>query len=151
MRLVLDTNILIDAMALRHPFDKPAQKLMMLGYLGEHELWMGSSQSTDLINVMTNGGRASEADVARKMMRRIRQSMHVYATNETDFDAVAASTWEDLEDAFVFQTALNVKADAIITRDAAGFAKSPIKVFDCEGFFGWMESEHGVTYAELEL
>ncbi len=146
MRLVLDTNILLDIVLGRQPHADAADKLIALGYLGEFELWIGSSQVSDFVYVATEGGKAALAEEARRAMRLLRKSVRVYATNEADYDAVAASAWDDLEDAFVFQTALQVKADAIITRDRAGFRKSHIKVYDCDELFERLESEEGLRY-----
>lgn len=146
MRLVLDTNILLDIVMGREPYVSSADKLVTLGYLGEFELWIGSSQITDMLYVITEGGKPSLADEARRKMKLLRKSMHVYATNEADYDAVSQSAWGDLEDVFVYQTAVAVKADAIITRDKDGFEKSPLKAFDCDGFFAHLESEKSLTY-----
>ena len=146
MRLVLDTNILIDYAIDRQPFAESAGLLMELGYLRELELWIGTSQVSDLVYVITDGGRAAQAEYAKETMRKLRKILHIYATDEEDYDAVAASAWDDLEDAFVFQTALKVKADAIITRDRNGFAKSPLKTFDCDGLFDWLRTDHGLDY-----
>lgn len=151
MRLVLDTNIVLDVALSREPFDESASKLLALGYLGEFELWMGSSQLTDYIYVVSDGGKPSKADEARGAIRNLRRSVHIYATNEADLDDVAASAWDDLEDALVHQAALGVKADAIITRDASDFSRATVKTFDCDGFFDWMEEEHSRTYAEFDF
>lgn len=79
-------------------------------------------------------------------MRALRKMLRIYATDEEDYDAVAASTWEDIEDAFVFQTAMKVKADAIITRDASGFSRSSIPTFTCEELFIHLADEMGLEY-----
>ena len=150
MRLTVDTNVLIDFAIERKPFSEASELLMALGYLGELELWVGTSQISDLIYVITEGGKVSCADAAKDMMRKLRSILHIYATNEEDYDAVAASTWTDLEDAFVFQTALQTKSDAIITRDAKGFSRSPIRTLNCEELFALLE-EQGFAYAFTEL
>lgn len=149
MRVVLDTNILLDVVLRREPFYSDARLLMMFGYLGEFELWMGSSQVTDFIYVASYGGKASEVEKVKNLMAYLRKVVHIYATNEDDFDAVSESTWTDLEDAFVFQTAQNIKAGAIISRDKTGFSKSPIKVFDCTEFFAYLKEKRGVSYEEV--
>lgn len=149
MRLVLDTNIIVDVALSRDPYAASAGKLIALGMLGEFELWIGSSQITDFLYLITDGGKPSFAADARREMVQLRKCVHIYATSEADYEAVAESTWTDLEDAFVFQTALQVKADAIISRDVTGFQKSFIKVFDCDGLFEYLERERGVSYKEI--
>lgn len=62
---------------------------------------------------------------------------------------VVRSAWIDLEDAFVFQTALKVKADAIVTRNEDGFTQSSIRTFNCADLFDFLEQENGLTYAKI--
>ena len=47
MKLLLDTNILLDCMMDRQPFAADARKLLILGALGEVDLWMAPSQISD--------------------------------------------------------------------------------------------------------
>ena len=148
-RFVLDTNVLLDVALGRQPFCDKAKLLLELAYIGEFELWIGTSQVTDLIYVLTEGGKPSMAGFAKEMMSYLHRVVHVYATDERDYECVARSTWEDLEDAFVFQTASNVGADAIISRDASGFDRSPIKVMDCDELFEVMRARRGVDYERV--
>lgn len=147
-RYVVDTNILIDYLCKREPYDKPAILLMALGAIDEVELWIGTSQITDLLYVITDGGKKGRAKYGRDTMRSLRKMLHVHATDDEDWDRVAQSTFTDLEDAFVYQTANRVKADAIISRDRAGFKKSPIGVIDCQELFANLQ-EQGLEYAEI--
>lgn len=151
MRLVLDTNILLDYLLSRDPYVEKAIKLFALGSLGEFELWFGTSQVTDMLYFVTEGGMPSLANIARSQMAQLRKITHVYATNEADYDAVSKSTWNDLEDAFVYQTALAVKADAIISRDKTGFEKSSLRVFDYDALFRYLEEEKGLVYEIVDF
>ena len=69
-----------------------------------------------------------------------------FALSETDVDAALDSPWSGFEDACVYQCALKVKADAIVTRNQKDFEKSSIKVFDCTGLFAYLEEEKGLVY-----
>lgn len=148
-RFVVDTNVLIDYLVERKPFNAKAELLMALGYINEFELWIGTSQVSDLIYIITDGGKLSLSEYAQATMTALKKMLHIYATDAEDYDNVARCSFDDLEDAFVFQTALKVKADAIITRDKAGFAHSSIKVFDCDELFDKLAKEKDIEYAEL--
>lgn len=148
-RFVVDTNILIDYLAKREPFNVRAELLMALGYINEFELWIGTSQISDLIYVMSDGGKPALTGYVQETMLALRKMLHIYATDDDDYDCVARCAFEDLEDAFVFQTALKVKADAIITRDKNGFAHSSIKVLDCDELFEQIAETRGIDYAEV--
>ena len=44
-----------------------------------------------------------------------------------------------------------IKADAIITRNQKDFARSSIKVFDCDELFAYLEKEKGLVYDFIPL
>ena len=45
----------------------------------------------------------------------------VFAVGGAEVDRMSASAWKDPEDALMFESALSLKADAIITRNAKDF------------------------------
>ena len=148
-RLLLDTNIVIDALARRKPFCESAGKLLILGKLGEFKLYISSSQITDVFYVLSGGGEKTEAPAAKERLRSLREGVDVSALSGEDIGTALASTWPDFEDACVYQAAMRVKADCIITRNGQDFANSSIPVFSCEDFFAWYEHETGITYSEI--
>lgn len=149
MRLLVDTNIIIDHVKNRGSFGGPAQKLMTLGYLHEFELWMSSSQFTDAYYLLSDGGKPSLADEVKGKLKGVREVVRICSLGEADVDAALDSTWDDLEDACVYQCACKLKADAIITRNQGDFEKSSIKVFDCDELFAYLAEEKGLTYEEI--
>ena len=58
-KLLLDTNIVIDYLNEREPYYEKARLLMIAGRVGEFDLWMSSSQITDLIYILSEGGAQS--------------------------------------------------------------------------------------------
>lgn len=62
-KLLLDTNVVVDYLNEREPFYEKARLLMIGGRVGEFELWISSSQVTDLVYILSNGGRTSEMEV----------------------------------------------------------------------------------------
>ena len=53
MRLMLDSSIVIDYLKMRDPFYAAARKLILLGFLSEHELWFSSAQANDVFYTLT--------------------------------------------------------------------------------------------------
>ncbi len=51
----------------------------------------------------------------------------------------------------VHQSALKLKADAIVTRNKGDFERSFVPVLDCDELFALVEREHGIVYGEVEL
>lgn len=145
MRLFVDTNIIIDHMEDRAPFAESAEKLMVMGYLRDFELVISASQVTDAFYLLS-GGRASMVNEVKRKLKKLRTAVRVCSLTEADIDAALDSNWSDFEDACVYQCALKMKAEAIITRNQKDFEKSSIKVFDCDEFFAYMKNEKGLVY-----
>ena len=53
-KLLLDTNVVIDYLNEREPYYEKARLLMIGGRVGEFELWISSSQVTDLVYILSN-------------------------------------------------------------------------------------------------
>ena len=49
----------------------------------------------------------------------------------------------------MYQYALKLEADAIVTRNQKDFEKSLITVFDCDELFAYLAEEKGLTYEEM--
>ena len=151
MKLMLDTNIVIDYLHVRKPYFKNARLLMILGYAHEFQLWITSSQMTDLVYILTEGGKQSLMEEALKQLRDLRQFLNVFATSEVEVDKMWLTTWKDPEDFLLYQCALSMKADAIITRNACDFEEQTIKICDCDEFFEWVFETSSVRYSLEKL
>ena len=151
MRLMLDTNVTIDFMLSREPFFQDAKKLMLLGYLQEAELWISGAQVNDLFYMLTRGGKPAYNDEAKQHIKKLRQCVHIYRVGEQEVDATLNSTWQDLEDACLYYSALSLKADFIITRNQQDFSLSSIKAFDAAEFLTYLEEQENLTYQEIDL
>ena len=151
MRLLVDTNIIIDCLRKRQPFANSARLLIALGKLGEHELWISPTQLGDTYYLLTDGGKKALAHKVRSELQSLRQAVSVCPFGEQEAGDALSLEWDDFEDALVYEAARSVRADAIITRNQKDFEKSAIPVFDCDEFFAWFAEEHGVRYAEIDL
>lgn len=149
MKLFVDSNIAIDYLKMREPFFGAARKLMTLGSLGELDLWMSTTQASDLFYILSLGGKKSLAAQIKEQLRTLRKSVHMIGLSEVEFDAALVSNWEDVEDACVYQAALKVKAQAIITRNKDDFQMSSIRVFTADELFDYLRDEKGFIYEEL--
>lgn len=150
-KLLIDTNIVIDLLHRRGPQLDETRLLMLAGRVGEFSLWIASSQVTDMIYILTNGGNKSKIPEVLEKLRMLRTFVNVYAVTDADIDKMLATTWSDPEDALLVDLALKMHADAIITRDEDFPVTDMIRVHDCRGFFEWLEEEKGIRYDEVPL
>ena len=146
--VVVDSNVLIDYLKERDGFEL-ARKLLVFSEMGDYGLWMSAGQVTDLFYIMTSGGRKTLSTQVRDMICCLRKSVGVLPITQREVDLALDSGWEDFEDSALHQAAVNNGASAIVTRDARGFERSAIPVFDPEEFFEWMERKNGIAYEEI--
>lgn len=151
MKLLLDTNIVVDYLNKREPFFKKARLLMIFGCAHEFELWITSSQMTDLIYILTDGGKQTLMSAVMQQLRALRQFVNVFAVTENEVSKMLLTKWKDPEDFLLYQSAVSLKADAIITRNACDFEEQMIKVCNCEEFFEWVHETFGVKYSLEEM
>ena len=146
-RFMLDTNVVIDYLQDREPFRKSSLLLMMLGRIGEFELWLLESQFTDLVFILSEGGKPSLMPDTLEQLRGLRTFVEVHSSGSLGIDLMLASDWSDPEDALIHEAALALQADAIITRNQKDFADGLVKALDCEELFTYLETTHNLAYS----
>ncbi len=150
-KTVVDTNIFMDFLMEREPFYRDARLLMLAANVGEVEVWLCASQVTDLIYVLSEGGKSSLIPRVLERMRMLRSFVQIASVDAWCTDRMLATAWNDPEDALVHEVALQLKADCIITRDAYLQQQATIPAFDCAGFFTWLERTAGISYEEVSV
>ena len=149
--LLLDTNVVIDYLDEREPFCEKARLLMIAGRVGEFDLWITTSQMTDLVYILSEGGATGRMPRALERLRALLSFVNVYAATDRDIDRMLATAWRDPEDALMFEAALGLKADFIVTRNAADFESDLVPACDCDELFAWLERERGIRYDEIAI
>ena len=150
-RLFLDTNVFVDCLQQRERFFESARLLLIMGKVGEVELWMSATQMTDLIYILSEGGRKQLMPRVMASLRGLRGFVNVCGVGADEIDAILETDWQDAEDALIHNLACQMRADAIITSNKRGFQRSSIDVFDCDEFFQRMEEKRGTLYGIARL
>ena len=148
-KLLVDTNVLIDFLSVRKPFYDEARLLMVAGRVGEFELWMTSSQMTDLVYILSYGGKQALMPSVLERLWGLRTFVEVFSVGGAEIDRMFASAWKDPEDALMFESALSLRADAIITRNAKDFEGSLVRAMTAREYFDWLRDAQGIDYREV--
>lgn len=151
LKLILDTNIIVDFLHQREPFFEDARKLLICGRAGEFDLQITSSQMTDLVYILSDGGKKQRLPSALRSLRGLRSFIGVLPIGSSEVDMMLASQWGDPEDYLIYNAALHSGADAIITSNGSDFESALIPTFDCAQFFDWIHAEFNIDYAEIDL
>ncbi len=148
MRLLLDTNILLDFYLRRSPFFEELVGLVAAKTFGDIEVWASAKSYTDVFYV------AKKAIHPNELQRAFLESFEMIdlcSIEPDDVKLAAQLSWDDFEDCLIFVAAQKVKADAIVTRDVEGFAQSGIPAVRPSDALRLIEETEGFVYEELDL
>lgn len=125
MAALLDTNVVLDALANREPWAKEAKDLLFLAACGKLDLCLSGSTITDvfyLVNRHVTHNRARSSQIIDTLM----ESLTVVNVGMRECLFAAHSSIADYEDAVVVEAAKSAKLDHIVTRNLEDFAGSDV-------------------------
>ena len=149
-KLLLDSNVIIDYLNEREPFYHKARLIMIAGRIGDLDLFVSSSQITDLLYVLSEGGKKSLVPKTQEKLRGLCTFVNVVNVGRNEVDAMLLSSWADPEDALLYEVALNTKVDFVLSRNQQDFESSLIPVLDCDEFLTWLKATKGIDYELVE-
>lgn len=125
MKILLDTNIVLDVLLERAEWLAEAEILWEASSDGRLSSYMTASSVTDIDYISR---RLVGSERARQLIRRCLDDLRIIGVTADLIEAAYARGGTDFEDDLQIVCAGAVQLDKIVTRDAAGFANSPIPV-----------------------
>ena len=123
-RLFLDTNIVVDLLEGREPFCYDAAQLFTMAHDKKVELLVSPMTFSTASFLLRKHG----SEGVRNLLSNLRQLVSVTISDERTVDDSIASQFKDFEDAMQYYSALNAKAEIIITRNGKDFTASNLPV-----------------------
>jgi predicted nucleic acid-binding protein len=125
MRVLIDTNIVLDFLQEREPFVDNAARLFHRIDAGELEGFIAATTITNIYYIIRKvAGKA----VAQDAITQVLSDLTICAVDLEVLEQALALNFEDFEDAVQYACAIVHRVDAIITRDLSGFINSEIPV-----------------------
>lgn len=149
MRLLLDTNIMLDLFACRKEFCKEAFALKAMALCEDADLWVSAKSFTDVFYLMNRKKEFDSEAILRVFLENL-EYLNVCGIDREDIVESAKENWPDFEDCLVARCAEKVKADLLITRDAGGFDRSSVASCSPADFFERLEREYGIVYDVID-
>jgi len=126
MKVVFDTNIIIDAVASREPFCQDAEALLLMASEKAIAGFITANCVADVFYVIR---RILAEDAARDIIRSILFSLDIIEVNGSDCWKALDLSMEDYEDALMVCCSEKIGADCIISRDDKLLKKAtPVKI-----------------------
>jgi predicted nucleic acid-binding protein len=126
MRVLFDTNVLLDALLAREPFVTDAAFLLEAVESSQIEGFMSATTVTDVHYLV--GRQTRNPETAITAVSSLLELMEICAVDRNVLEQAITLKLPDFEDAVQIACAMALDLDAIVTRDVEGFRDSPISV-----------------------
>jgi predicted nucleic acid-binding protein len=131
MKVLLDTNIIIDFLTKREPFAKDVKEVIALIETKEIEGYLSASTITTIYYLAQKVFNKEKADITIKDLLTI---FEITSLEKKDFLKAIEINGNDFEDSVIIATALENNIDIIITRDKKDFLKSEVLALEPKEF-----------------
>ena len=136
MIVLLDTNIIMDALQERTPFDIEAKEILKRAQNKEFSCLFTANAAADIFYLYS---RARDMKSAKAALGFLIAHYGVVTVSQEDCKSALSQPIEDFEDALVAVCAKNAGADYIITRDDVFLsASSPVKLITPKSFLSML-------------
>jgi predicted nucleic acid-binding protein len=132
MRALIDTNVLLDALTGREPWNAAAEKIVIAAADESFTALMTASSVTDIYYLIRK--HTQDKDKAKREMMKLFEIIDILEVNSSDCVKAFELSMPDYEDALQAQCASRNMADCIVTRDKKGFKASPIPAVSPQDF-----------------
>jgi len=122
MKLLIDTNIIIDILEQRASFFPESYRIIQLGLEDKLEVFMSAGAVTDVYYIISRS--LHDPNKAREKIFALTSLVNICNTTSDDISAALVMYVSDFEDAVLAAIAKREKADFIITRNEKDFANS---------------------------
>lgn len=130
MRVLLDTNIIIDVLQHREPWNKAGEQLFDAVARRLFTGCITAKEVTDIhyLTRKTFHGQVHSDKLARDILQNLFALFEVLDTCADDCKTAVLSDCPDYEDAVMIRTAVRSGVDCIVTRNPKDYAASPVSV-----------------------
>lgn len=139
MKVMFDTNIILDILLNRQPFCEMSARVIDLSATKVIEGYISASAITDIYYLAYKTIR--DKNKVCSLLERLLQIVSVVGVAETEILAALKSGWNDFEDAMQYFTARNIEVSYIVTRNKKDYLSADIVVAEPQEFFYLMKRE----------
>ena len=132
MKIMIDTNVVLDVLLKREPFFLASYEVMKRSALEQCEGFVSASAATDVFYLLRRS--LKDAGKAKEGMEKLLQLVGIADAMDEDVHAAVASNMGDFEDALVASIAERCQISFIVTRNVKDYANSPVKAITPEEF-----------------
>ena len=136
MKVIIDTNVVLDVLFERKPFVKAAIKVFCLVEESRIDAFLCATTITTIDYLLIQSLPASKA---RNALRKLISLFEIATVNRPVIERALVSKITDFEDAVLDEAGQMAGVDSVITRNTKDFTGSSLKVFDPNEFLAQLD------------
>lgn len=125
MKILVDTNIIIDALTGREPFREEAEQIFLLAANHVGDMYITASSATDVYYLVRKYLHSTEQ--AKGIMAKLYELFHILDITAGDCKDALLNDMIDYEDAVISCCATHNNIDYIVTRNIKDYEKSKVQ------------------------
>lgn len=129
--IFVDTDICIDLLSGRKPFNAVAERLFSFADLGKISLCVSSLSFSHIDYILKSQYKRTDS---RFILAKFKTLVTVLDVNEKIIDLAIASDFDDFEDAIQYNTAIENNLKILLTRNLEDYKKAIIQVMNPETY-----------------
>ena len=141
MKVLFDTNVVLDIVYDREPDSQYAAQLFTAAEERKIEGYLGATTVTTIHYLTTKllGSKQS-----KHLIKNLLEIFNIAPVNDLVLKNAFESDWKDYEDAVLYQSAVHADMDFIVTRNTKDFKKAKIPVYNPKDMLkAWSAADHG--------
>jgi predicted nucleic acid-binding protein len=139
MRILFDTNVVLDLLLDRKPFVEQAQMLFDKVESDELKGYLGATTITTLDYLLR---KALSTHEATQIIKKLLVLFDIAPVNRIVLESALEEGFVDFEDAVLQAAAIHSGIQAIVTRDEKGFCKAQIPIYSPEALLNALPRQH---------
>lgn len=133
MKVLFDTNIILDLLLARDPFLEHSQ---IITEAVESKLITGYLCATTITTIHYLCEKYLGKNASIEAMEKLLQTFEIAQVNKTILQQALVSNFSDFEDAVLYYSSINAQVNGIVTRNRKGFLQSTVSIYSPKELIG---------------
>lgn len=139
-KILVDTNVIIDLLASRKPFNQQSERIFSLADLGQLELIVSALSLVNCFYILNDVMKVKNS---RTILRKFKVLVTTKDLNQKIIELVLNDkNFKDFEDGVQYYTAMESNCHLILTRNGKDFKKSTLPVLNPKEFLAKVKNDH---------